>query len=55
MQISSLDLEKYKALHLQHYGVTLSDEEAYESATKLLALFKILFAEKNDPARSFNN
>jgi len=41
MQLSKVDLEKLKAIHLKHTGVLLTDEEALELGLKLINLHKI--------------
>ncbi|MGE4169851.1 MAG: hypothetical protein AB7F28_03940 [Candidatus Margulisiibacteriota bacterium] len=33
-------IAEFKQLYQQHYGITLSDKEAFEKATSLLRLYK---------------
>lgn len=41
--ISKESLEKFKELYKKHFGKEISDQEALESATKLLTLVKAIY------------
>ena len=41
--ISREQLEKFKQLYKEHYGVEISDVDALDSATKLLNLVRIVY------------
>lgn len=43
MEISKERLEEFKKIFKKEYGKELTDEEAYEYASNLLGLFKVLF------------
>ena len=34
---------EFKTLYQQHYGVVLTDDEAFEKSTRLLCLYKAVF------------
>lgn len=40
------ELDEFKRLAFKEYGVTLTDEEAFEQATALLRLFDAMIDEK---------
>lgn len=37
-------IAEFKALYHQHYGVVLTDEEAFKKASGLLRLYKTIYA-----------
>jgi len=43
MKLSKKAIEKYKEIHKRKFGEKLTDQEAYEQATNLLRLFKIIY------------
>ena len=42
MQLTQADLEEFKALYQEEYGVALSDAEALEMGTRLLRVVKAI-------------
>jgi hypothetical protein len=42
MNISKEDLQEFKKIYYQEFGVELNDNEAYESASNLTGFMKIL-------------
>jgi len=42
MNISQERLNEFKVLMKKHYGVKLTQEEAYESASRLLRFYELL-------------
>ena len=41
--ISEKELKKFKAIYKKEFGIELSDQDALESATKLLRLVEIIY------------
>jgi len=52
MELSKKAIEEYKEIYQREYGKTLTDQEAYEQASNLLRLFKVIYrslpSEKED-------
>lgn len=44
--VSKEALAKFKRLYFKHYGIELSDEEAYELANNLLNLYRAIYADE---------
>lgn len=42
MQLSQEDIEKFKAIYREEYGVDLSDADALEMGTRLLRVVKVV-------------
>ena len=43
MSLTTKDIAEFRALYRKHYGVDLSDADAYDCASRLMRLFKILY------------
>ena len=42
MQLTQEDLEEFKAIYRQEYGIDISDAEALEMGTRLLRVVKVI-------------
>jgi len=40
-------VEEFKKLYLEHYGVTLTDADAFKKANSLLSLYKAVYSTSN--------
>lgn len=46
--LSEQAVTEFKSLYLNRYGIALSDQDAFEKASRLLTLYKtVLFPNKN--------
>ena len=43
MELSKKAIDEYKEIYQREYGKTLTDQEAYEQASNLLRLFKVIY------------
>ncbi|RLA95741.1 MAG: hypothetical protein DRG83_18185 [Deltaproteobacteria bacterium] len=43
MKLSKKAIEEYKEIYQRQFGTRLSDREAYEEASDLLRLFKVIY------------
>lgn len=43
MKLSKKAIDEYKEIYRREYGKTLTDEDAYEQASNLLRLFKVIY------------
>lgn len=57
MKLSKKAIDEYKEIYRREYGKTLTDQEAYEQASNLLRLFKVIYrplpSEKKQKFKGF--
>lgn len=55
MTLTKGELEQFKALYLEHYGIDLTDAQAFDKGTRLVRLLKVVLqATCEEDTRSKN-